>query len=1273
VRKLGGGTTIFTGNNSYTGGTTNASGILQLGNGGTTGSIVGDIINGGSLVFDRSNTVSFAGTITGAGGVRQAGAGTTILTAGNAYTGTTAVDAGTLLINGNQSAATGLTSVASGATLGGTGMIGGTVAVAGGGTLAPGSNGAGTLHIGGNLTLAATSLLNFQFGQAGTAGGALNDLLDVAGDLTLDGTISVSATPAGSFGAGLYRIANYGGTLIDNGLSVGTLPSGFDASVQTSVAQQVNLIATASAPPGGGAGGPTGGLSFWDGAAGPKGNNAIDGGDGLWQNGTGNDNWTSSTGAVNARYADGTLAIFATAPGTVTVDDSLGAVTASGLQFAVNGYRLTGGALTLTGTQAAIRVGDGTAAGAGYSATVSAVLSGSAQLAKTDLGTLVLTGANSYSGGTLVQSGTLLVNGDASAATGATSVVSGATLGGAGTIGGNVAFADDAILAPGSKAPGTLTIKGNLSLGAGTLLAYQLGQANAVGGALNDLVNVGGNLVLDGTLNVSVPAGGAFGVGVYRLFNYGGALTDNGLTLGTLPATGVTVQTSVAGQVNLINGAGLALNFWDGGSAPRGDNVVSGGSGTWQNHSGNDNWTDATGAINGAYTDGAFAIFGGTGGTVTVDTSLGAVTSGGMQFAANGYTVGGGTITLAGPQSIIRVGDGTTAGAQFSAAIGATLGGTAQLVKTDLGTLILGGTNSYTGGTLINAGTLQIASDGNLGAAAGGVTLDGGTLATSADLTSARNVLLAGAGAVSTASGTTFMLSGALSGSGALTKVGAGTLRLTGDNSAYAGATAVSGGTLDVRGAIGGTMTVATAARLEGTGRIGSLTNAGTIAPGGADLGMLTVAGNYAGNGGTLEVAAQLGGDASLADRLVVNGGTSGTTQVTVINRGGLGAQTAEGIKVVDVAGASDGIFALRGDYVFQGDQAVIAGAYGYRLYKGGVTTPSDGDWYLRSTLLNPVSPPQTPDTPLYQPGVPVYEVYPSTLLLLNGIDTMQQRTGDRGYSTSSDGRSNGIWGRTEGQRFRPNAVLTTSGADADYNSWKAEIGADHVLVQTARGATLTGSISARYGKASARVNSLFGNGSVKTHGYGGRATLTWQDQAGFYADVQAQFSWYDSDLNSSVLGKLIRGNDGRGQAYSIELGKRVALGGIAITPQLQTVYSRVRFDSFTDPAGAAISLDKADSFKTRWGIAIEHRSGLSRIYAVGNLTYDWLGDTVTDVSGTPIARTDYRLWSEASVGGSIGVNDSLSLYGEVSGKTAVRDFGKSYGLKGVVGVRMRF
>src|SRR5690606_1266649 len=107
------------------------------------------------------------------------------------------------------------------------------------------------------------------------------------------------------------------------------------------------------------------------------------------------------------------FAIFMGTPGTVTVDGSLGAVSASGMQFAVDGYAVQGDPIALVGTAPTIRVGDGTAAGAEMTATVSSVLTGSSGLTKSDLGTLVLTGANSFTGGTAVSGGTLQVASDA--------------------------------------------------------------------------------------------------------------------------------------------------------------------------------------------------------------------------------------------------------------------------------------------------------------------------------------------------------------------------------------------------------------------------------------------------------------------------------------------------------------------------------------------------------------------------------------------------------------------------------------------------------------------------------------------------------------------------------------------------------------------------------------------------------------------------------------------------------------------------------------------
>lgn len=403
LEQAGRGTLTLTGVNTYTGGTTISLGTLQLGNGGTGGDITGDINNNGTLVFDRSDDISFANAITGAGGLVKAGRGVLILTRANGYTGSTQVKAGALFVDGDQSAATGTTTVANGATLGGKGTLGGDVVLSDGAILAPGSNDAvGTLAINGSLVLSAESVLDYSLGQANTVGGPLNDLIDVNGNLLLDGNLKVSVTPGGSFGPGIYRLINYAGALTDNGLALGSTPSA-TLFVQTGVAHQVNLLNTQGMT-----------FSFWDGKTGAKDNRVIDGGDGTWQSDrvTSNKNWTTSDGAINASFSDGSFALFQSTPGTVTVDGSNGDIHTAGMQFASDGYLVQGDAIHLVGSAAdpahsIIRVGDGTIAGAGYKATISSVLGGDSALVKTDAGTLVLTGASTYTGGSVVKGGTL--------------------------------------------------------------------------------------------------------------------------------------------------------------------------------------------------------------------------------------------------------------------------------------------------------------------------------------------------------------------------------------------------------------------------------------------------------------------------------------------------------------------------------------------------------------------------------------------------------------------------------------------------------------------------------------------------------------------------------------------------------------------------------------------------------------------------------------------------------------------------------------------------
>jgi autotransporter-associated beta strand protein len=388
-------------------------------------------------------------------------------------------------------------------------------------------------------------------------------------------------------------------------------------------------------------------------------------------------------------------------------------------------------------------------------------------LTKVGTGTLTLLGDNTYSGSTNVNGGTLLVNGSLGA--GSVNVISGATLGGTGTIAGPVAIQNGGFLAPGdSPGTGTLTVR-TLTLNSGSLLNYALGIPNVVGNGQNDLVNVNGNLTLAGKLNV-INAGG-FGSGAYRLFNYTGSLTNNGLSLNSLPngfaPSQFLIQTALPGEVNLlVSSGGFTDQFWDG-SVTVADGIIHGGSGTWNNTA--TNWTRADARVNAPWQNG-FAIFAGTAGTVTLGDNI---RFGGMQFMTNGYTItapASQTLTAA-PATIIRVDQGVSATISAPIVDGSS---PSAITKTDLGTLILNGNNTYSGGTTIMGGTLQLGNGGASGSVLGDV-IDNGTLAF--DRTDS------------------LIFNGAISGIGSLVQQGGGTFTLTGTNT-YSGGTFVNAGTL---------------------------------------------------------------------------------------------------------------------------------------------------------------------------------------------------------------------------------------------------------------------------------------------------------------------------------------------------------------------------------------------------------------------------------------------------------------------------------------------
>jgi autotransporter-associated beta strand protein len=201
LTSTGAGRLVLSGTSSYTGGTTIGSGTLQIGNGGNTGSIVGDVTNNAAVAFNRSDAVAFGGVISGGGNVRLIGSGRIDLTSVSTYTGATNVDAGTLAVNGSI-AASSLTTVNAGGSLGGNGVVGNTFI--NGGTLAPG-NSVGALTVQGSLTLSAAASYLVEISPSNA------DRVNVTGAANLGGaTVNTSFAP-GNYVARQYTIVEAAG------------------------------------------------------------------------------------------------------------------------------------------------------------------------------------------------------------------------------------------------------------------------------------------------------------------------------------------------------------------------------------------------------------------------------------------------------------------------------------------------------------------------------------------------------------------------------------------------------------------------------------------------------------------------------------------------------------------------------------------------------------------------------------------------------------------------------------------------------------------------------------------------------------------------------------------------------------------------------------------------------------------------------------------------------------------------------------------------------
>ncbi len=204
LAKSGTGTLTLTGENTYSGGTTISGGTLQVGDGGSAGSLTGDVANNGALVFARADSLRFAGLISGTGSLTQSGTGELTLAGNNTLSGPTTVAAGALNVTG--SLAQSIVTVNSGATLTGTGTIGGLVV--GSGATAAASQPGAALNVAGSVTFQPGSTL--QVAATPQQSGAL---AATGSAQLLGGTVQVLANAGIYSPATRYTIVDAGGGL----------------------------------------------------------------------------------------------------------------------------------------------------------------------------------------------------------------------------------------------------------------------------------------------------------------------------------------------------------------------------------------------------------------------------------------------------------------------------------------------------------------------------------------------------------------------------------------------------------------------------------------------------------------------------------------------------------------------------------------------------------------------------------------------------------------------------------------------------------------------------------------------------------------------------------------------------------------------------------------------------------------------------------------------------------------------------------------------------
>jgi autotransporter-associated beta strand protein len=493
----GSGTLVLTGTNTVSGITTINSGTLQLGNGGTTGALSGNIVDDATLAFDRSDTTTYSGVISGSGAVRQRGPGTTILTGNNTYTGGTTIEAGTLQLGdgGTHGIVQGaivddgvLAFDRSGTTvfkglISGTGVLlqmgpGTTVLTASdsytGGTVIAG----GVLQIGNGKAFGAiignvadNAVLTFDrpdaiaFAGAVSGSGAVDQI--GTGTLTLTGPSSYSggtnvlagtleAGSNGALGTGAVALNGASATLLlDNGITLAN-----PVAIQQAAFIDVNNSDVATL-----AGQLSGSAPFE-------------------KDGTG----TLVFASDNRATYSGDIAFHGTLSVGVTGGLGTGTVTVLGSNIVLADGVTYGNPTVLTDDLTVEQDGGAAAITGPISQT-----GGPWGLTKTGPGALTLANANSFTGQTIVANGLLVVSGTLS---GSAVVESGASIAVTGVVAGGVTIEAGGSLAPAALGPGFATATLATYSESGGTLSIRFGGVSS--GFASDALVVPGTVTLSG-------------------------------------------------------------------------------------------------------------------------------------------------------------------------------------------------------------------------------------------------------------------------------------------------------------------------------------------------------------------------------------------------------------------------------------------------------------------------------------------------------------------------------------------------------------------------------------------------------------------------------------------------------------------------------------------------------------------------------------------------------------------------------------------------------